>query len=157
MGTRSITFGDFTRCVLYNSSIRFCTRSITIGDFTRSVPYNSAIRFCTRSITFGDSKLNFVYRQDLHCDRIQVTWLQLFMKGEADILLGIVYRPPSENVEWLECFDSQLEAATKSNLELAIFGDFNIDLLNENNSDPKLTQITQLYGLTQVFIVIQSH
>ena len=72
------------------------------------------------------------------------------MKGEADILLGIVYRPPSENVEWLECFDSQLEAATKSNLELAIFGDFNIDLLNGNNSNHKSTQITQLYGLTQV-------
>ena len=72
------------------------------------------------------------------------------MKGEADILLGIVHRPPSENVEWLECFDSQLEAATKSNLELAIFGDFNIDLLNGNNSNHKPTQITQLYGLTQV-------
>ena len=42
--TRSITFGDFTRCDLYNSSIRLFTRSITFGDFTRCDIYNSSIR-----------------------------------------------------------------------------------------------------------------
>ena len=36
---------DTTRCVLYNSAVNLCTRSITTGDFMRCVLCKSAIRF----------------------------------------------------------------------------------------------------------------
>ena len=84
---------------------------------------------------------------------IECFWIQLMMKNSKNIIIGVLYRPPSGNVE--TCFEklaTSMEAIGNSyNKEVFILGDFNINYLKKNDHNTKqLLHFETMTGLKQL-------
>ena len=84
---------------------------------------------------------------------IECLWVNILMKNSKDIIIGVVYRPPSGSVDVLceKLSDSLEEIGNTYNKEIFILGDFNVNYLQKDNPHTKqLTQFEVLTGLKQI-------
>ena len=97
--------------------------------------------------------LRYKRRYDIEVNDVESIWLELFNSNNNSILVNFLYRPPNSNQSWIDLYESQLDRADSTNLDLYILGDFNINYMpgktvhNFNNS--KWKDITTKFGLIQ--------
>lgn len=88
-------------------------------------------------------------RKDLESNEMETMWLEFRRtKLSPALLIGFVYRNPDEPCSWVTKFEDMMDAATKNQTDVALLGDFNIDVLH---STPPSWQLTlDLFGLKQL-------
>ena len=67
-------------------------------------------------------------RTDIEDNNIESIWIELSLSKQR-ILCGFIYRPPNENVSWIDDMEVQLYKAKRTNYKLTMLGDFNMNLL----------------------------
>ena len=92
-------------------------------------------------------------RPDLECidssifESLFVQISQPSINHTKDIIVGVVYRPPNSNVcRFIESFSKIIENIINENRPCYILGDFNIDLLKNNNYSQKFLNQLFSYG-----------
>ena len=78
---------------------------------------------------------------------VEAIWIEVRIKRNKPILVGFVYRNPSEQSDWFDRFNEMMEAVTLTNNEIILSGDFNIDLQKPSK---RWTQIYESFGLCQL-------
>ena len=68
-------------------------------------------------------------RTDIEDNNIESIWIELSLSKQKRILCGFIYRPPNENVSWIDDMEVQLYKAKRTNYKLTMLGDFNMNLL----------------------------
>ena len=95
----------------------------------------------------------FVYREEfnLNFEEIEAVWIEINDKGNENILIACIYRPPDSKIEYFDQITNMLEQAYNENKELILLGDFNVDYkfdidLHKNpiNKLENMFEITQL-------------
>ena len=89
------------------------------------------------------------YKRIISLEKYQVEtiWIEITMKKSKPILVGFIYRNPSEHADWLDHFNELMEAVALTDNEIILFGDFNIDLMKPNK---RWTQLYESFGLFQL-------
>ena len=82
-------------------------------------------------------------------DDIEALWIEVNLPHTKPILLGTVYRPPDENVEYLNKLDSMFQHSTSQYEDVIILGDFNLDICKRANCT-KVNNIAKHSNLTQL-------
>ena len=99
-----------------------------------------------------NERLDWRRREDLECDDLECIWIEVFIKGLKNLLLCVMYRPPDSSlyqpINFKTLLHMQLKTAIKSNNEIIIMGDLNINYLDKTNHANIKTLLT-LWGLTQ--------
>ena len=100
---------------------------------------------------FLKHEVKFKRRYDLE-NRLESLWIEICLKNSKSVLIGCYYRPP-EGSKYLinnfsEVFEEQLTNVVKTNKEIIILGDFNIDYNKTDNRDFK--SLFNIFGLKQV-------
>ena len=101
----------------------------------------------TGLVTYFANSLNCRFLNNFDNYDIESIWMEIKMKGTRPLLIGFIYRNPSETTEWTDKFDSLMDEVISLNHETIIFGDFNIDLLQPK---PKWHHNYTMYGLQQL-------
>jgi hypothetical protein len=65
---------------------------------------------------------------------VESIWIQLKLKKNKPINIGFIYRNPAENTNWLTNFKTMMKSVINTDLETLLFGDFNINLFNDQNT-----------------------
>ena len=86
-------------------------------------------------------------RSDLESDFIESIWIELRIPKEQPVLVGFIYRHPSSNISWYDQFDKMIDKVNKSNQNILLLGDFNINHVTNNNK--RWNSITEVIGLKQ--------
>ena len=102
--------------------------------------------------------LDFKRRKDLETNSIEVIWLELLLSNKP-ILLCSIHRPPNDDShlihDWLTHMEDMLTWAYSENKPLVLTGDFNIDLLKEDNSNTLRTEWESLYENFELVQIIK--
>lgn len=92
-------------------------------------------------------------RHDLETPTIENIWLEMRIPKNPPLLIAFVYRNGKSPDSWFENFANMLDTASSHNLNIAILGDFNIDLLPKSSSCnlvKKWQNYLNMYGLEQL-------
>ena len=65
---------------------------------------------------------------------VESVWIEISFKRSKPVLVGFIYRNPTERVDWIDKFDLMMDAVANDSKETIILGDFNIDLLKPNKN-----------------------
>ena len=96
---------------------------------------------------FVRTGLAYTRRLDLEHPTLEVMWIEIVTRS-GKFLLSIVYRPPSEPVEFWTVFEENIQQARDStNNPIYMCGDFNNDTLNPRNI---ISRLFNHQGLTIV-------
>ena len=98
-------------------------------------------------IVYISNSLQFSRKQDLEDHGVESIWIEIKLKNISPIPIGFVYKNPKELVNWNLNLNSMLEQATILYNEIIILGDFNIDLLKNQQ---KWMNNIQHFNLNQV-------
>ena len=84
----------------------------------------------------NDIQFNVLDNLKLILDDCDDIWLELLLSNNERLVIGSIYRHPSYNFnEFQNKFISNIEALNNQKKSVVIGGDFNINLLNNNNSN----------------------
>ncbi len=84
-------------------------------------------------ITYISNRYDYDRRYDLEVSSIETIWIEIKPSKSAYILVCTVYRPEEERMpEWNVKFMQEMESAYIENKEIILMGDFNIDLLRDD-------------------------
>ena len=99
---------------------------------------------------FLKHQIKFKRRYNL-VNPLESLWIKFFLKNSKSVLIGCYYRPRKESKYWTnnfsEVFEEQLTNIVKTNKEIIILGDFNIDYNKAGHRDFKLS--LNIFGLKQ--------
>ena len=87
---------------------------------------------------YVNNKYDYVIRSDLsnNTPEYESLYVELTSKNKKSVVLGCIYRAPNTDLDkFFEKLNNTLEIITKSDKELYLMGDFNINLLNTNSHD----------------------
>ena len=87
---------------------------------------------------------------DIECDNIESCWINIRMAYTKNINVGIVYRPPPVQHEWIACFESQLSKVRILKTHLIIMGDFNVNLCSNSYHSVELLELMHSFNLKQI-------
>ena len=100
---------------------------------------------------FLKHEIKFKRRYDL-ANHLESLWIEICLKNSKSVLIGCYYRPPEGSKysinNFSEVFEEQLTNVVKTNKEIIILGDFNIDYNKTDNRDFK--SLLNIFRLTQV-------
>ena len=88
-------------------------------------------------------------RDDLETNEIACLWLEITPEKGKSVLVGNLYRNPSEKIEWNERFEQFLEHVLVEDKEVILIGDFNKNLLNMN-ANRDWAVLTESLGVSQI-------
>ena len=98
-------------------------------------------------IYIHDSIRNFVRRRvDLESDRVEAIWLELYQKRSASAYVCALYRNPASTSEQMDDFIAMMDKIP-INSDILLIGDFNINLLNHQNT---WMSVISMLGLSQL-------
>ncbi len=138
-------FKDFVHCTQSNFGIIGLVETWlndTPHDYFKLNGYN--LEFSNRTGKRGGGvclyikeDVKYKIRSDLqqikHPEYVESTFIEIDRPGFKNIVVGIVYRPPDQDVNVFNDFiDSVLTCASKNQKSIYLMGDFNINLLNED-------------------------
>ena len=72
------------------------------------------------------------------------------IKGSKPILIGFIYRNPSERIEWVDRFNLMMDAVANESKAIILLGDFNIDLLKPNKHWVQAYEMCNLHQIIQL-------
>ena len=94
---------------------------------------------------------NFAFnpRPDLHNNHVEAIWFELLLPKTKPIVVGTCYRPPND-INFFEQFEDTL-SRIRSDCELMILGDLNVNFYDSNSSlFKKLTNVLHLFHCKQL-------
>ncbi|MCG8066696.1 MAG: hypothetical protein JAY84_02445 [Candidatus Thiodiazotropha taylori] len=94
--------------------------------------------------------IKYTRRTDLETADIESIWLEVNLKNTSPILISSFYRPPNSSVEWINNFSIQVEKATSLTDEIYFLGDFNINLLSNENQNRVFSHSLEAFDLSQL-------
>ncbi|XP_071944876.1 uncharacterized protein [Antedon mediterranea] len=91
---------------------------------------------------FVKERLSIRERRDLDSESIESIWMEILLPRTRPIVVGSIYRPPSQSYKlFIDSFENIL-AAIRPDVEVIVLGDFNINLKNESASIYKMLETT---------------
>ena len=100
---------------------------------------------------FLKHEIKFKRRYDLE-NHLENLWIEICLKNSKSVLIGCYYQPPEGSKylinDFSEVFEEQLTYSVKTDKEIIIFADFNIDYNKTDNRDFK--SLLNIFGLKQV-------
>ena len=87
---------------------------------------------------------DYVVRDELNSmtDSIESLFIEISVPGSKNIIIGVVYRPPNTNTKsFLDYFSDLVKNPIFIHKKCFIMGDFNIDLLKQNNMSQDFLEI----------------
>ena len=109
-----------------------------ITDADISVPGYSTVRRDsqlqkeTGLLVYINQSISFKRLSHLENNHIESVWLEIYLKRSKPVLIGFIYRNPTERVDWFDRFNLMMDAVANESKETILLGDFNIDLLKTN-------------------------
>ena len=98
-------------------------------------------------IYIHDSIRHFVRRrEDLETDKVEAIWLEIYQKKTTSAFVCFLYRNPASTSDWMDDFMVMMDK-TPVNSDIILTGDFNINLLKQQNT---WLSVTSMLGLTQL-------
>ena len=94
--------------------------------------------------------LHYVRRFDLENDNLECMWIELKQINHAPYFIGIYYRKPDANLLSLNLFEDQIHEVSTISNNLIIMGDFNCNMLTENNLSNKVNEMCGLFSMSQL-------
>lgn len=150
---------DLTRTVELHSPDVICINETwldeTVSDSEVAIPGFSVLRSDRKGRVGGGvcmyyrSTLPLRPRPDIAANGVECCFGEIPGRP-ACFVIGTVYRPPSETVQYWDLLDAVLLSAVRPNSNLVLCGDFNINI--ERNTEPQLSYLTDLassYNLHQ--------
>ena len=86
-------------------------------------------------------------RSDLEPDDIETIWIEIKYSMSSPLLLGYLYRHPNSTNEWQDGFAKMMDVVQRSNKNILIQGDFNINL---SEPQPSWQSSYAIFGLNQL-------
>ena len=99
--------------------------------------------------------ISFKVRSDLKCDEIESLTVEITKPNQKPFLVTSWYRPPSSEIEVLNCFDRLLSRLEDENKESIILGDVNCNLLAKN-VDSRTSTLKFTYDVYQYSQLIKT-
>ena len=92
---------------------------------------------CGGACIYINDKIKYHIRNDLaeinHPENVETVFVELEQTGSKNIVVGVIYRPPGQDVNEFNVFiDKVLSMITKNDKLVYLMGDYNINLLNED-------------------------
>lgn len=87
------------------------------------------------------------HRHDLESPNIECLWLEVRPHKNTPILVGFIYRNPASNNNWFDDYVEMMDTVNSYNLNIILFGDFNIDLSLPQSQWNMLITMLGLYQL----------
>ena len=84
------------------------------------------------------SQLDYQMCQELNtmCDHLEALFLEIYVPGRKNIVIGVIYRPPQGNlIHFMNEMQSILENPVLNGKSLFLMGDYNVNLLHCNEND----------------------
>ena len=104
--------------------------------------------------------IKFKKRKDLHInldEGLETYWIEIERKKEKNIVIGCIYRHPSQNRELFhEALKSKLEMLNSEGSEVFITGDINIDFFKYNTDNPTSDYLDMLLNLGYLPIITKA-
>ena len=88
-------------------------------------------------------------RDDLETNDTACLWLEITPEKGKSLLVGNLYRNPSEKIEWSERSGQFLEHVLVEDKEVILLGNFNKNLLNLN-ANRDWAVLTESFGFSQI-------
>ncbi|MES9905540.1 MAG: reverse transcriptase family protein, partial [Sedimenticola sp.] len=101
-------------------------------------------------VIYAKHEIPIVRRHNLECDQLEVLFLEIKLCKQKPLLIGYIYRPPSENNNWYSQMESILDRTLAEEKELILLGDFNINLLTDCSINKHWYDITHSSNLEQL-------
>ena len=83
---------------------------------------------------------------------VESIWLEINLMNTKPFLIGSVYRPPNTCARWIKDFTSQVEKAASLAEEIHFLGDFNINLLSDDEQYRTWSHSFEAYDIAQMVI-----
>jgi hypothetical protein len=80
-------------------------------------------------LAYISENLEYKRKLDLERSNIETMWFEIKPCHKQSFLLCFVYRKPSELVEWIDKFESELNNAISFNSDIVLTGDFSMKYL----------------------------
>ncbi|MES9881747.1 MAG: reverse transcriptase family protein [Sedimenticola sp.] len=125
------------------------TDSISISNY--SPPYRSDRqgRIGGGVAIYVRDSLTAIRRHDLEVPSLEVVWVEVKVNSK-NILIGGFYRPPNAKRDYLDCIHMSIDRAKNSSInDIIILGDFNLNVLKQNDNE-RIEDIALQFGLHQL-------
>ena len=99
---------------------------------------------------YVSDNLDFRIRRDIYADEDEVMealFIEIIRPHEKNVIVGIIYRPPNQNVnDFVTRMNEILGKISRNNKICYIMGDFNLNLLNNQNHNATGEFLDGLYS-----------
>ena len=88
-------------------------------------------------------------RKDLEINGLEAVWVEVTIKSKK-VIVGGIYRPPNSNADYFNLMLESIDRAYNTNIyDIIITGDFNYNMLFNNNKN-KISDLLLQFNLTQL-------
>ena len=94
--------------------------------------------------------VKYTRRSDLESSDVELIWLEINLMNTKPFLIGSVYRPPNACARWIKDFSNQVEKAASLAEEIHFLGDFNINLLSDDEQYRTWSHSFEAYDIAQM-------
>ena len=101
-------------------------------------------------LCYVQDSLVFEHMQNLDLAMEESVTIMIKPRHQKSFLVTYLYRPPQSKVSWNSDFSEFVERCYALNNEIIIFGDFNIDLLNQTSKNRWIDNVTSPLLLKQL-------
>ena len=108
---------------------------------------NSRNRHGGGVLLYIKDSLKYVELKNVHRSDLESLWVQVKCKN-ISFALGMMYRPPSANIDYLNAIIEQIDHISAENENIMFMGDLNYNCLNEGRNP--LSCIETLYDMRQL-------
>lgn len=101
-------------------------------------------------MVYINNSISYQRRYDLEINQVECIWFELKPNNNTCVLIGVFYRPPNTNNDYLQCIENSIGLAIESGVEnVVIMGDFNLDV-NVTHKRRKIDDLCNQFSLNQL-------
>ena len=99
---------------------------------------------------FISENSSYVRRLDLESDTLEIMWVELQRTNSSSLFIGILYRKPDNLSDFFDNLEHNLEKLYSVTNNVILLGDFNCNMLTDNNLSRKVLTLCTTMQMTQV-------
>ena len=94
--------------------------------------------------------IKYMRRYDLESETLECMWLELKQRRGPAFFLGVYYRKPDSGIDHLNDLEENFENVLALSTNVIVMGDFNVNMLTQNNFTVKVNEMCNLLQFNQV-------